>query len=186
MKVNFKTTLIPLKVRIVEAKDVRFRDYDGTVLHSMSVSEARALTALPELPTHPGLVCQGWNWSLDDLHSLTQEADVGANFITEDGKTRLHIVVPAGDSHAQRIEVSFMNKLHVDWGDGSEPYVEENDFDPGELSPAWGANHTYPVCDEDKAYLFRFNKSIPSIIPISISSPSKSEDSFQKGYPILK
>ena len=47
MKVNFKTTLIPLKVRIVEAKDVRFRDYDGTVLHSMTVSEARALTALP-------------------------------------------------------------------------------------------------------------------------------------------
>ena len=153
MKVNFKTTLIPLKVRIVEAKDVRFRDYDGTVLHSMSVSEARALTALPELPTHPGLVCQGWNWSLDDLHSLTQEADIGANFITEDGKTRLHIVVPAGDSHAQRIEVSFVNKLHVDWGDGSEPYVEENDFDPGELSPAWGATHTYPVCDEDKAYV---------------------------------
>ena len=153
MKVNFKTTLIPLKVRIVEAKDVRFRDYDGTVLHSMSVSEARALTALPELPTHPGLVCQGWNWSLDDLHSLTQEADIGANFITEDGKTRLHIVVPAGDSHAQRIEVSFKNKLHVDWGDGSEPYVEENDFDPGELSPAWGATHTYPVCDEDKAYV---------------------------------
>ena len=153
MKVNFKTTLIPLKVRIVEAKDVRFRDYDGTVLHSMSVSEARALTALPELPTHPGLICQGWNWSLDDLHSLTQEADIGANFITEDGKTRLHIVVPAGDSHAQRIEVSFMNKLHVDWGDGSEPHIEENEFDPGELSPAWGATHTYPVCDEDKAYV---------------------------------
>ena len=153
MKVNFKTTLLPIRMRIVEAKDVRFRDYDGTVLHSMSVSEARALTALPELPTHKGLVCQGWNWSLDDLHSLTQEADIGANFITEDGKTRLHIVVPAGDSHAQRIEVSFVNKLHVDWGDGSEPYVEENDFDPGELSPAWGATHTYPVCDEDKAYV---------------------------------
>ena len=153
MKVNFKTTLLPLKLRFIEAKDVRFRDYDGTVLHSMTVSEPRALTALPELPTHPGLVCQGWNWSLDDLHSLTQEADIGANFITEDGKTRLHIVVPAGDSHAQRIEVSFMNKLHVDWGDGSEPYVEENDFDPGELSPAWGATHTYPVCDEDKAYV---------------------------------
>ena len=48
MKVNFKPTLIPLKVRIVAAKDVRFRDYDGTLLHAMAGSEARALTALPE------------------------------------------------------------------------------------------------------------------------------------------
>ena len=49
------------------AKAVNFRDYDGTVLYSYTVDEAAALTELPALPEHSGLICQGWNWSLDDM-----------------------------------------------------------------------------------------------------------------------
>ena len=41
--------------------DVTFIDYDGSVLYSYSLEEAQTLTGLPALPTHDGLVCQGWN-----------------------------------------------------------------------------------------------------------------------------
>lgn len=49
---------------------VNFRDYDGTVLYSYTVEEAAALTELPPLPTHEGLVCQGWNWTLTDIKEM--------------------------------------------------------------------------------------------------------------------
>ena len=42
-------------------KDVNFYDYDGTIVASYSLSEAQSLTALPNGPTHDGLVFQGWN-----------------------------------------------------------------------------------------------------------------------------
>ena len=51
----------------VQSKDVNFIDYDGTVLHSYTVAEAAALTALPPLPSHDGLICQGWNWCLANI-----------------------------------------------------------------------------------------------------------------------
>ena len=41
------------------AKAVNFRDYDGTVLYSYTVDEAAAMTELPPLPEHNGLICQG-------------------------------------------------------------------------------------------------------------------------------
>ena len=51
----------------VKRKDVNFYDYDGTLLHSYTLAETQALTELPELPSHDGLICQGWNWNLADI-----------------------------------------------------------------------------------------------------------------------
>ena len=43
---------------------VYFIDYDGTVLHDYTETEAQALESLPANPTHAGLTSQGWNWTL--------------------------------------------------------------------------------------------------------------------------
>ena len=102
------------------AKAVNFRDYDGTILYSYTVDEAAALTELPPLPEHSGLVCQGWNWSLDGIKAMGRAVEVGAMYITDDGKTRIYI-------HLEGVRTSPMlgccpnGTVTVDWGDGTEP-----------------------------------------------------------------
>ena len=71
--------------------DINFRDYDGTVVASWSLSELAGKTALPDLPSHDGLVCQGWNWTLAELKTQNTRMNVGAMYITDDGKTRIYI-----------------------------------------------------------------------------------------------
>lgn len=104
----------------VQSKDVNFIDYDGTVLHSYTVAEAAALTALPPLPSHDGLICQGWNWSLADIKALGREVTVGAMYITDDGKTRIYIHLEEGRT-SPMLGCCPNGTVTVDWGDGAEP-----------------------------------------------------------------
>ena len=104
----------------VRAKDVNFIDYDGTVLHSYTVAEAVALIALPPLPTHDGLTCQGWNWSLADIKALGRAVTVGAMYITDDGKTRIYIHLEEGRT-SPMLGCCPNGTVTVDWGDGTEP-----------------------------------------------------------------
>ena len=101
--------------------DVTFIDYDGSVLYSYSLAEAQALTALPELPTHDGLVCQGWNWTLEDIKVLNRPVTVGAMYITDDGVTRLHIRIATEGRMAVPLYIgqTVANGVSIDWGDGS-------------------------------------------------------------------
>ena len=105
----------------VEEKDVNFYDYDGTRLYSYTLTEVQNLTELPALPSHTGLTCQGWNWTLADIKAEGKETDVGAMYITDDGKTRLHIKIDT--EYRTTIELCFRqsvaNGVEVDWGDGS-------------------------------------------------------------------
>lgn len=105
----------------VEEKDVNFYDYDGTRLYSYTLAEVQALTELPELPSHDGLICQGWNWSLADIKAENKETDVGAMYVTDDGKTRLYIEVPTNARTTVPLcfRQSVANGVEVDWGDGS-------------------------------------------------------------------
>lgn len=102
------------------AKAVNFRDYDGTVLHSYTVEEAAALTELPELPTHAGLICQGWNWSLADIKAMESAVEVGAMYITDDGKTRIYIHLEEGRT-SPMLGCCPNGTVTVDWGDGTTP-----------------------------------------------------------------
>lgn len=104
----------------VRAKDVNFIDYDGTLLHSYTVEEAAALTALPPLPSHDGLICQGWNWSLANIKALGREVTVGAMYITDDGKTRIYIHLEEGRT-SPMLGCCPNGTVTVDWGDGTEP-----------------------------------------------------------------
>ena len=102
-------------------KEVNFYDYDGTLLYSYTVEEAQALISLPPLPTQPGLICQGWNYDLATIKSYNRAVDVGATYITDDGKTRLYITIAA--EGRMNVPLSFSqtvaNGVIIDWGDGS-------------------------------------------------------------------
>ena len=102
------------------AKAVNFRDYDGTVLYSYTVDEAAALTELPPLPEHSGLICQGWNWSLDNIKAMGRAVEVGAMYITDDGKTRIYIHLEDGRT-SPMLGCCPNGTVTVDWGDGTEP-----------------------------------------------------------------
>lgn len=125
----------------VLAGAVNFRDYDGTILHSFSKDEFLALEALPELPTQAGLVCQEWNWSLEDAQAYVQEygmLEIGATYITDDGKTRIYLNIEDTKRGLQslRFNQSVTNGVEIDWGDGSAT----------ETMPSSGnktATHTY-------------------------------------------
>ena len=103
-------------------KDVNFYDYDGTLLHSYTVAEAQALTELPALPEQSGLICQGWNWSLEDIKAHNRAVDVGAMYITDDGTTRIYITLQEGRT-SPCLGVCPNGTVTVDWGDGTAPDV---------------------------------------------------------------
>ena len=101
--------------------DVTFIDYDGAILYSYSLEEAQALTELPTLPTHDGLVCQGWNWTLAAIKALNRPVTVGAMYITDDGVTRLHIRIATVGRMTVPLYIgqTVANGVSIDWGDGS-------------------------------------------------------------------
>ena len=101
--------------------DVTFIDYDGSVLYSYSMEEAQELMELPELPSHDGLVCQGWNWTLEAIKALNRPVTVGAMYITDDGATRLHIRIETVGRMTVPLYIgqTVANGVSIDWGDGS-------------------------------------------------------------------
>ena len=121
-----------------EWNDVTFIDYDGAVLYSYSLEEVQSLTELPTLPTHDGLVCQGWNWTLESIKSFNYPVIVGAMYITDDGATRLHIrITTTGRMTVPLcINQTVSNGVFIDWGDGSVPNTLDG---TGNRS----INHTY-------------------------------------------
>ena len=102
------------------SKAVNFIDYDGTIRYSYTLDEVAALTALPALPVHDGLVCQGWNWTLADIKVLGREVTVGAVYITDDGKTRIYIHIEEGRT-SPMLGCCPNGTVTVDWGDGTTP-----------------------------------------------------------------
>ncbi len=108
----------------VSKSDVNFYDYDGTLLHSYTKSAFLALTALPDLPTRDGLTCQGWNYTIavaKNYVTANGKLDIGAMYITDDGKTRLYIRIAAEGRMTVPLYFSqtAANGVTIDWGDGS-------------------------------------------------------------------
>ena len=106
-----------------EESDINFWDYDGTLLYSWTLAELATKTELPPLPSHDGLICQGWNWTLQDIKDAGRELDIGALYITDDGKTRLYVDVDTEtwDDFVLNYRQSAYNSVTIDWGDGSAP-----------------------------------------------------------------
>nr|DAI45301.1 MAG TPA: hypothetical protein [Caudoviricetes sp.] len=95
---------------------VRFIDYDGTILKTMYVADGEAANP-PEIPQHQGMIFQGWNCALDDIHG---HRDIGAIYTTESGACEFDVrmEIPTG------LTVTFYpyiesGTLTIDWGNGS-------------------------------------------------------------------
>ncbi len=119
--------------------DITFYDYDGTIVTSWTLAELATKTALPDYPLHEGLICQGWNWSLADLKTTNRKMNVGAMYITDDGKTRIYIRLEEGRT-SPMLGVCPNGTVTVDWGDGTTP-----DTLTGTSVAAikWTQNHAY-------------------------------------------
>lgn len=100
-------------------KDVNFMDYDGTNLYSYTWAEALALAELPPLPSHEGLTCLGWNYTLDQIKANGGQCDVGAYYITDDGATRLYVTIPTARKEVTLNARATSGSVTVDWGDGT-------------------------------------------------------------------
>lgn len=123
---TYKTTAGALKsylggsVSGVTESDINLFDYDGTLLYSYTMDEAKTLTALPSPPAHDRLSFQGWNRKLTTITSAKAPMDVGAIYTTASGKSEFDITVTpvTGSSVTVRI-YNVSGTLSVDWGDGT-------------------------------------------------------------------
>lgn len=105
----------------VPAKDVNFRDYDGSIVASYTKAEFAALTALPAAPVHEGLTFQEWNYTLADAQSYVAangKLDIGATYTTSDGATRIYITLTEGRT-SPKLSLGVDGTVDIDWGDGS-------------------------------------------------------------------
>ena len=119
--------------------DITFYDYDGTIVTSWTLSELATKAALPEFPSHDGLICQGWNWSLADLKTTNRKMNVGAMYITDDGKTRIYIRLEEGRT-SPMLGVCPNGTVTVDWGDGTTPDTLTG---TSTTTVKWTPNHAY-------------------------------------------
>lgn len=102
--------------------DVRFFDYEGTLLYSYSKEDFAQLTELPANPSHAGLTAQGWNWTLADAKTFVaahNQLDIGQTYITDDGDTRLYISLICPMTIPLTLNQSASEGLSINWGDGS-------------------------------------------------------------------
>ena len=124
--------------------DITFYNYDGTIVTSWTLEELATKTALPDYPSHEGLTCQGWNWSLADLKTTNRKMNVGAMYITDDGKTRIYIRLEEGRT-SPMLGVCPNGTVTVDWGDGTTPDTLTG---TSTTTVKWTPNHAYAAPGE--------------------------------------
>ncbi len=119
----------------------KFVDYDGTVLYEYTQDEVDALTELPPLPSHTGLVCQEWNWTLSEIKALGRQVIVGANYTTDNGRTKVYILLHDYEKTIKcGFETSERYGVRVHWGDGTT-------YETG-TSRTYDLSHTYSEAGE--------------------------------------
>ena len=98
------------------------KDYDGSVIASYTPAQFAALSAYPAQPVHTGLTGQGYNWSLAGAKAYVAKygyVEVGATYITDDGKTRYYILIQEANTEGT-VSLGLNGTAVIDWGDGSE------------------------------------------------------------------
>ena len=101
--------------------DVIFFDYDGEEVYRYNKEDFLALSELPSLPTHEGLIGQAWNWELEAAKQYVSENGkliVGANYTTDDGTTRFYVYVKSSYTITLHFQLNGDTKnVTIDWGD---------------------------------------------------------------------
>ena len=132
--------------KIKGKKDVNFYDYDGSLVDSYSTEDFLQLSAMPANPSHEGLTSQGWNYTLSDAKEYVSDygkLDIGQMYITDDGKTRIHIKLEEGRLKP-RLGLGVNGSVVVDWGDDSAT----DTMTGTSLSTAVYQEHEYSVAGE--------------------------------------
>lgn len=101
-------------------KPIRFFGPYGDLVYSYTEKEFTELGGLPPLPEYRGLICQGWNWTAENILAEGNEVEVGSLVITDDGSTRIYVEL-VEETLTPKIGFRQMeaNSVEVDWGDGS-------------------------------------------------------------------
>ncbi len=125
-----------------------FYDYDGTVTHAFNTTAINSLSELPEPPSHSGLRFTGWNWSLNDIknavNTFGKRVNIGARYVTSDGKTRLYIRFEDQETEfTLRVTQSDADATEIDWGDGSAPEKFDTVIQSYSDKYIYEAAHTY-------------------------------------------
>lgn len=162
----------------VVEKDINFYDYDGTLVDSWTLNELAAATALPDNPSHEGLTAQGWNWTLANLKSENIPMNVGQNYTTDDGKTRLYITIPPSDTGGTPalpsiplyFQQSVSEGVSIDWGDGSSPETTTETSNT-HLTHSYAAAGEYVITlDVANGYVNLYGGSNANIFGVTSSS----------------
>ena len=125
---NYANANVAVPMQSIPEKDVNFYDYDGTLLASYTTQEALAFTEMPSLPSHSGLTCQGWNFTLQQMKDYLNDCpwvDIGAMYITNNGHTRLYMTLTDSNILTMPFELSYLQNgyLTVNWGDGTSDTI---------------------------------------------------------------
>lgn len=115
---------------------IRFIDYDGTILKEARTNNGGSVTP-PSDPVHDGLTFQGWNYASTAYTNVTSDVDVGAMYITTDGKTKLKIrlTTASGLSPTLYLNKSNTATMTIEWGDSTSETVS--------VSGNFNRSHTY-------------------------------------------
>lgn len=147
VKANDGTAMTQVNVEVdiqpKEFKDVNFYDYEGTILHSYTWDEFVEKNEMPPLPTHrekEGLICQEWNYTLEEVLEQGGRCDVGAIYIPEDGNTHFIINVYKNQFVFELI-YSKSQAITIDWGDGVVENIADTDVSTSIF-------HTYELTGE--------------------------------------
>lgn len=105
-----------------EWNDVNFYDYEGTILYSYTWDEFVEKNEMPPLPTHrekEGLICQEWNYTLEEILEQGGRCDVGAIYGTISGATEVFVDVETLQQTLRfQCKQTVANTITVNWGDG--------------------------------------------------------------------
>lgn len=114
-----------------DGDDVRFIDWDGTVLHQMSAEAFLRLSDWPidihpskdtdedkEWGLHVHLLDDGWNWDFEAAKAFVRRyryLDIGAEYATENDAVVVRVEIRTDDT---RSYIYVSGKAYIDWGDG--------------------------------------------------------------------
>lgn len=163
--------------------DVRFFDYDGTLLHRYSATDFLALSTMPASPSHTGLTSRGWNWSLADAQAYVTTygfLDIGQLYDTSDNSTRIYLdfkdtYTSAHTATSLYLGMALNGTVTVDWGDGTSENVTGSGttassivYTPHTYSSA--GNYVISISGNTKIYLYGTTTKGPQILTANGSS----------------
>ena len=177
----------------VEAKDVNFYDYDGTIVYSYTKADFLALNAMPSNPNHSTdtvpLTAEGWNWTLANAKTYVTAygiLDIGQVYRPTDNKTHIIITIPAGTPSAQtamgiRLRASAANDTTINWGDGNTTTATNTNATL--FAHTYAAPGTYDIAiDAATGYYYLANGSSSASYAIYGMYTSTSADLYKSPY----